>query len=278
MKRGLLVSVAVIVGWLLWLAVAVQPTAEEVIRQMLETYRNLKTYEEMATETHLVKQGEKEQTVTIAHRFAYKAPNNFYYDSQQQGQTVAVGVCDGKTLLFHFIPRNQGIKAEAPADMVGMEDLLERMNLRTQLDPLAFLVGDDPLAEGGKATIVKEDTVDGKPTYQVEVTNPERPKVTLWIGKTDRLLYKTQQVITGTARGQQVTITVTETHTGMKVNPELSETAFAYRLPQDATMETLNVLVGKPAPSFKLTDLDGREVELAKLKGKVVVINFWAFW
>lgn len=279
MKRAsLLLSVAVIAGWLIWLAVAAQPTAEGVIRQMLDTYRNLKTYEEMATETQRVKQGEQERTVTIAHRFAYKAPNKFYYDFQQQGKTVAVGVCDGKTLLFHFIPRNQGMKAEAPADMTNMEGLLERMGLRTQLDPLAFLIGDDPLANGGKATIIKEDTVDGKPTYQIEVTNPERPKVTLWIGKTDHLLYKTHQVITGTVRGQPVTITVTETHTEMKVNPDLSETAFAYQPPKDAVMETLNVLVGKPAPPFKLTDLDGKEVELAKLKGKVVVLNFWAFW
>jgi peroxiredoxin len=34
----------------------------------------------------------------------------------------------------------------------------------------------------------------------------------------------------------------------------------------------------KPAPNFKLTAHDGRVVELAKLKGKVVVVNFWATW
>jgi peroxiredoxin len=34
----------------------------------------------------------------------------------------------------------------------------------------------------------------------------------------------------------------------------------------------------KPAPNFKLTAHDGKVVELAKLKGKVVVVNFWATW
>ena len=34
----------------------------------------------------------------------------------------------------------------------------------------------------------------------------------------------------------------------------------------------------KSAPNFKLKSHDGTVVELAKLKGKVVVVNFWATW
>jgi len=35
---------------------------------------------------------------------------------------------------------------------------------------------------------------------------------------------------------------------------------------------------GAPAPSFLVTGLDGRLIDSAALKGKVVVVNFWATW
>jgi thiol-disulfide isomerase/thioredoxin len=36
--------------------------------------------------------------------------------------------------------------------------------------------------------------------------------------------------------------------------------------------------VSKPAPELKLQNLDGKDVALADLKGKVVFVNFWATW
>jgi cytochrome c biogenesis protein CcmG/thiol:disulfide interchange protein DsbE len=37
-------------------------------------------------------------------------------------------------------------------------------------------------------------------------------------------------------------------------------------------------LIGKPAPGFVLQDLDGNEVNLEALRGKPVMLNFWATW
>jgi cytochrome c biogenesis protein CcmG/thiol:disulfide interchange protein DsbE len=36
--------------------------------------------------------------------------------------------------------------------------------------------------------------------------------------------------------------------------------------------------VSGPAPDFTLTTLDGEEIRLSDLNGKIVVINFWASW
>ncbi len=37
-------------------------------------------------------------------------------------------------------------------------------------------------------------------------------------------------------------------------------------------------LLNKPAPEFVRTDLSGRQVDLKALRGKVVLLNFWATW
>jgi peroxiredoxin len=35
---------------------------------------------------------------------------------------------------------------------------------------------------------------------------------------------------------------------------------------------------GEPAPNFQLRDMEGRIVSLSDLRGKVVLLNFWATW
>ena len=39
-----------------------------------------------------------------------------------------------------------------------------------------------------------------------------------------------------------------------------------------------NPLLGKPAPDFQLSSLDGQPVSLSDLKGSPVLLNFWATW
>ena len=42
--------------------------------------------------------------------------------------------------------------------------------------------------------------------------------------------------------------------------------------------ELAKQMINMPAPDFKLKDLSGKEVALSSLKGKVVVVDFWATW
>ncbi len=48
--------------------------------------------------------------------------------------------------------------------------------------------------------------------------------------------------------------------------------------PETAPNEEGTELRGKAAPAFTLTSTDGKKVSLAELKGKPVVVNFWATW
>jgi cytochrome c biogenesis protein CcmG, thiol:disulfide interchange protein DsbE len=36
--------------------------------------------------------------------------------------------------------------------------------------------------------------------------------------------------------------------------------------------------IGNPAPDFALADLDGNPITLAELRGRPVIVNFWASW
>lgn len=47
---------------------------------------------------------------------------------------------------------------------------------------------------------------------------------------------------------------------------------------QPSIEETTIVKVGEEAPDFEVTMFDGAKVRLSDLKGKVVLVNFWATW
>ncbi|MCB9852157.1 MAG: redoxin domain-containing protein [Phycisphaerales bacterium] len=73
-----------------------------------------------------------------------------------------------------------------------------------------------------------------------------------------------------------------------EVNPSVSDNDFEMQVSdEDQKVETfmamfdqgaVPILIGEPAPDFESTDFDDKPIKLSDLKGKVVVLDFWATW
>jgi peroxiredoxin len=54
--------------------------------------------------------------------------------------------------------------------------------------------------------------------------------------------------------------------------------ALAFTLYQNFFAAKEKVQIGKEAPNFSVTDMDGKELTLKDLRGKGVFLNFWGTW
>jgi TonB family protein len=114
---------------------------------------------------------------------------------------------------------------------------------------------------------------------------------TFWVDKEKHLILREVSQQTGQSLfGESSTNTITTTFKRVQLNEPVSDDLFAFRPPADAKeVDQLDFmaasngkgageLTGKEAIDFTLKDLAGNDVSLQKLKGKVVVLDFWATW
>lgn len=87
---------------------------------------------------------------------------------------------------------------------------------------------------------------------------PERPEL-------DNLLLQCAQLLEGTPEA----LAIAKEIEASKTDPQIKQMAASMRKKAEA--------VGKPV-NLAFTAVDGRKVDLAQLKGKVVLVDFWATW
>lgn len=236
------------------------PAPESLLKQMVTKYQKVSSFEERFTMSQVTKAGPQEHKVNLTGRFTYQKPNRFLYrvDDPMMGMTA---VSDGKTLWFCMNMMKQYTKQPAPAQLSGLAQAVPM--LKTQLDPFAFLRGEDPLAGKPKVKLVGEQKVAGKPCYHLAWAqagpshmggSPPRMSVDVWVGKADLLLYQTRFVASGSMGQAKYTTTITEAHTGMKVNQPVPGKTFTFAAPEGAKQVDKFGMPGapgkpKPAPS-----------------------------
>lgn len=143
----------------------------------------------------------------------------------------------------------------------------------------AQLLREEPLEINGKSTSC----------YVIEVLHfanastdgATRPPETVWIDKTNFLVLKVAFQTTQRATGTQPALQLNwiTTFTSYKLNGDPPEWLVNQKADNERRVEAQRVRsVGTQAPDFKLQDLNGREVHLSDLRGKVILLGFWATW
>ncbi|MGJ5818740.1 redoxin domain-containing protein [Paludibaculum fermentans] len=91
---------------------------------------------------------------------------------------------------------------------------------------------------------------------------------------------------TRSSEGERTLIRMTLELTSFRWDDAVPDSTFEFAPPKNAKRvdavpipgQTGSLLLNKPAPDFELKTLDGEKVRLSDLRGKVVLLNFWASW
>ncbi len=254
-------------------------------------YKKYKSYQHTAT--YAVQQKTKDGVNKQSMKFtlALERPNKFRYASVPDTNVLAVS--DGKSFYnFH------GQTAEYTKTPVG--PTYKNINIvdDVMFQPLGtYLIA---LMLQGDATADKQFNSELK---AMKVGPPVMEAGKKWIplglsaqGSTmtfyfDAAAHTLGKVVQSGGNGN---FTLTETYSDVKVNQPIEASVFKFTAPPKATMvakftdpqaaaeaESKALVAkyeGKPAPDFTAKDLNGKDVSLSSLKGKVVVVDFWASW
>lgn len=203
-----------------------------------------------------------------------------------------VAVCDGQH-VYNYMPRlNQYTRRDASAlaaigDSLGLAQALatgtplERpVSLATGLREARFL-GTQTMRVGDRS--VRCQVVEAQygvvPGRHLAIS-PNR----VWIDVARRLVVRDSvQTLSVAASGDTVTTEQVTTFHRSVVDEMLPESLFTFRPPAGAELvdqphEAPSPLVGKAAEQFTLVDLAGYPRTLSTLRGKVVLLDFWATW
>jgi thiol-disulfide isomerase/thioredoxin/outer membrane lipoprotein-sorting protein len=241
------------------------------------------------------------------YQIASKTPNLFSIQLKGEEQSLQV-TSDGTTssVLLGGIAYFQ---VDAPANL--QEAVIDSpVPLGPYPEPLMALtlagvdLAESLLNDMESLTIVNREPYDDTPALQVRGVQADGVSWVLWVAteakkeRPLRLKVDLTKVVVGdneAALPKGFAYEIDFKFTKWEMDGEVDDQLFTFKPPADATryesLEELatafggdgsaaepHALVGEMAPDFTTELLDGTALELSKLRGKVVVLDFWATW
>ena len=272
----------------------VSEEAQRVLNQMRDAYAQLESLELSGNIKGNFDVAGREQQLDQQLTGSFKGPYRFRHEVADE---IVVGSTGEMVYMY-----NPSANAYFRSDVAEGEPLNEKQHgpvlqlLQTQNPGLLFAVVDDPLKHllrrAKSAERLPDEDVEGvaHPTIAIQTQGGDEmvlivdPKTHLLRELRIDLKQGLQQRDTPEVKQAELAIRYNSVAPGASYPadhfswlPPVGAKNVAELRPQQIE-DAQEKLIGKPAPEFTLSTLDGEEVTLSDLKGQTVVLDFWATW
>jgi peroxiredoxin/outer membrane lipoprotein-sorting protein len=249
------------------LALGASPSAQEILARTAATYRNLRSYQFRVTVQTVQGPNVAERRLTESG----VGPGKYRFQDDDPRGELRIG--DGQTEWVFKPAAGEYAKAPiavaTPTPISGFEQIDQHVT---------------------SASVAREElfAVDGKPApiYVVRVARDRWPEGSLAgaeyaMYRIDKKTFAVYKVITYAPGTTQIAL-----YSLAKWDQAVPESLFAFAPPASARAASAapaaavqsSPIAGAEAPDFTLPDAGGHPVHLRDLRGKVVVVDFWATW
>ncbi len=270
------------------------PDADTLTKQAetaIERVHSLQYKEDMTTETTFSGQTMK-STVEISH--ATVNPGKMRMESKTQGVTMLT-VSDGESTWLYNSSTNQYVRKSAVLGPEGMMDAMGMSDFAPKMADMHLTqktTGEESVTIDGQkhdCWVVHTDIGAMQLPAAARGAKIEDTTMTAWIDKKLGIQMQSEtNMKVSMPGGVSTRMHVKTVMKDLEIDAPIADSIFAFTPPADAKeVEKLTIfggtltppdLVGKLAPDFKLQTVDGKVYSLTALKGKPVLLDFWATW
>jgi len=270
--------------------------AKAILAGLGSRYRALSSYEFEGMVRMQVTIQDSSQSYLVPFRLVASKPTKMRTE-MQNGSITFLQVSDGRQTWTYVREAKQYTKAPtqpAPKDSAEAAALTARLAFGTPLQRYltanerlvsARVVGDAIVPVGDRNVSCQRIEA----VYEVPDSRMKLSPYTYWIDRASRVVVRDSVAVQVPAPdGSLSTMTTATTFRVARVDQPVHDSVFTFQPPVDAKLvgkiempgdsEPVSPLVGKPAEDFTLADMTGKPRRLSALKGKVVLIDFWATW
>lgn len=235
--------------------------ARTVLRQSAETYRNLASAYFEAVST-LTRTAAKSEIRTVTREKILLAPPNKVRTEFDGPGEPSILIDDGVSEWRVYPQTNEYLtnpqaKGRIPSGPSSSYVLLDSIR--------------------GDPKIVGSEKVNGASCTIVKIAMDHGVTEQLWIDNATHLVRK--EIFDGGASKEEIVVST------VRLGQAMATDRFTYDPAATNAMNRIELahaapksLIGMAAPNFKLHDLDGHAVDLRSLRGKAVLLDFWATW